>query len=515
MAGSLVRGKYVLVKITGPDSAAVIRDGAVFQQDGRIVESGEYEALKARYPAATLIGSSRCLVMPGLVNDHFHVGLSPLQLGARDLPLELWGVARLAARDVDPYLDHLYGAVQMLESGTTTVQLLPTIVRHSSLDLRAAETLLRAYEEAGMRVSLGITVTDQNSLVAGAKGGEDAFASRLPADLARRFQAFVNRRYRPLDELTAGAEEICARYADERHRRIRVVMAPRNVHRCSDELLVAFKRLAVKYRTGVHIHLQETVYQKLYGLSAWGATPLQHLRDLGFLGPEVTCGHCVWLTDDDIDVMVATGAGVCHNASSNLRIQSGIAPLNRWLERGIRVALGTDEAGLNDDKDMLQEMRLVLKLHRVPGIETAPPTAHQVLEMATVNGARAAGFGDGLGTLEPGSPADMVLMDLGAIEEPFLDPDVSIVDALVHRGRSGDVDTVIIDGEVVMEHRRLTRVDKARLFQELKAALGRPLQPHEQERRDLSRQLDPYLREFYAGTRDADARPHYHYNART
>lgn len=515
MASSLVRGKYVISKIIGPGSAVVIRDGAVFQRDGQIIEIGSYDALRTRYPAEEVIGSPNCVVMPGLINDHFHVGLSPFQLGATDLPLELWGAARLGARDVDPYLDHLYGAIQMIESGTTTVQLLPTIVRHTSLDLRTAEKLLQAYEDAGMRVSFGITVLNQNSLVAGAKGGEEAFASQLPADLARRFQAFMDPRYRSIEELTANAEEICAKYAGNRHKRIRIVMAPSNVHRCSDELLLAFKQLAVKYRTGIHIHLQETVYQKMYGLRMWGKTPLQHLHDLGFLGPEVTCGHCVWLTDEDIEVMATTRTNVCHNASSNLRIQSGIAPVSRLLERGVRVAIGTDEAGINDDKDMLQEMRLILKLHRVPGIDNAPPTAHQVLEMATVNGAYAAGFGDGLGILEAGKQADMALLDLGTIEEPYLDPDVSIVDAVIHRGRSVDVDTVMIDGEVVMKNHRLTRVDKERLFMEVKASLRRPLQPHEQERRDLSRQLEPYLRGFYMGTMNKVSRPHYYYNARS
>ena len=148
--------------------------------------------------------------------------------------------------------------------------------------------------------------------------------------------------------------------------------------------------------------MQETVYQKLYGLQAWQTTPLQHLHELGFLGPEVTCGHSVSATDDDIELMSATGTNVCHNASSNLRLQSGIAPLGRLLEAGIRVAIGSDEAGINDDKDLLQEMRLVLKLHRVPGVEHIPPTAYQVFQMATVNGAYASWFGDRIGTFVKG-----------------------------------------------------------------------------------------------------------------
>jgi len=220
------------------------------------------------------------------------------------------------------------------------------------------------------------------------------------------------------------------------------------------------------------------------------------------------------MAHEDIALMAATGTNVCHNASSNLRLQSGIAPLGRLLAAGIKIALGSDEAGINDDKDLLQEMRLVLKLHRVPGIELTPPTAHQVLQMATANGAYASWFGDRIGTLEPGKRADMVLLDLRHIEEPYLDPEVSIVDAVIHRGRSIDVETVIVDGEVILRDRQLTRVDKADLLKELKKALDRPLRPDELERRELSRRLEPYLRRFYQGTMPHQATPHTAYNAR-
>ena len=179
------------------------------------------------------------------------------------------------------------------------------------------------------------------------------------------------------------------------------------------------------------------------------------------------------------------------------------------------MAIGSDEAGLNDDKDLFQEMRLVLKIHRVPGIELEPPTSYQVLEMATANGAYASWFGDRIGTLEPGKRADLVLLDLRNIEEPFLDPSVSVVDALVHRGRGIDVDTVMVDGEVVLRDGQLTRVDKEALFKELKEALDRPLSPLEEERRELARLVEPHLRRFYQGTLPQDASPHTVYNARS
>ncbi|MFQ6030677.1 MAG: amidohydrolase family protein [Dehalococcoidia bacterium] len=516
MATTLIRGKYVIVKTTGPDSAEVVSDGAVLQQDGEILQVGNYSDLRAQNPTVEVIGSPDYVVIPGLVNDHFHVGLTPFQLGAPDLPLEMWSLARMGVRSVNHYLDQLYGAVQMIESGTTTVQAIHSPGRGGPpVDLDIADQVLRAYQDSGMRVSYAPSIADQNSMVAGPNGGEEDFAAQLPGELAERYRTIMGRSYRSTEEVMGILEEICAKYASNQHERIQITLAPSNVHRCTDPLLAALKDLATKYQTGIHIHLQETVYQKLYGLQAWNKTPLQHLHDLGFLGPEVTCGHSVWATDDDIALMAATGTNVCHNASSNLRLQSGIAPLGRLLNSGIRVAIGSDEAGLNDDKDLFQEMRLVLKLHRVPGIDHRPPTSYQVLEMATVNGAYASWFGDRIGTLEPGKRADLVLLNLQNIEEPYLDPEVSIVDAVVHRGRSMDVDTVMVDGEVIMRDRKLTRVDKEALFKEIRSSLDRPLTAIEADRRDLSRQAEPFLRKFYEGTMPPMTSPHTHYNART
>ena len=516
MASSLVWGKYVISKITGPDSAEVVSDGAVYQEDGAIVEVGKYDDLKTKHPDAEVIGSPSYVVMPGLVNDHFHVGMTPVQMGSPDLPLELWGLHRLGSRNIDPYLDQLYGAVQMIETGTTTVQAIHSTRRGSRpMSMEVADKVVGAFQAAGMRVSYAPAVADQHMLVVGAWGNELEFAAQLPGGLGERFTSFMSGGYRPVEETMEVLEEICRKYGNNTHERVQVTMAPSNVHRCTDELLMAFKEMATKYSTGIHIHLQEAVYQKLYGFRTWGKTPLQHLEELGFLGNEVVCGHSVWVTDEDIEAMAATGTNVCHNASSNLRLQSGIAPLGRFFSSGIRVAMGSDEAGLNDDKDLFQEMRLVLKIHRVPGVENVPPTSYQVLQMATANGAYASWFGDRVGTLEPGKRADIVLLNLRNIEEPYIDPDVSIVDAVVHRGRSMDVDTVMVDGEVVMRDRKLTKVDKEALFKELKSALDRPLEPDELDRRDLAKQVEPHLRRFFVDTMPKDYTPHTVYNARS
>jgi cytosine/adenosine deaminase-related metal-dependent hydrolase len=274
------------------------------------------------------------------------------------------------------------------------------------------------------------------------------------------------------------------------------------------------KEHAQKFGAGIHIHLLETMYQKIYAQRRTGGSAVRHLHDLGFLGPEVTLGHAVWLTEEDIGRLAETGTAVCHNASSNLRIPAGIAPINDLLARGVPLALGTDEAGLNDDRDMLQEMRLVLKLHRVPGHDQRAPTAAEVFRMATEGGAHTTGFGDRIGRIEPGRSADAVLINLRNVTEPYLDPLTPILDAVVHRARSIDVETVMIAGEVVMRERRFTRVDKDEVLRELAASLAVPLRPDEIRRRELTRELLPHVRQFYAGWQLGPGAPFYTRNQR-
>ena len=176
------------------------------------------------------------------------------------------------------------------------------------------------------------------------------------------------------------------------------------------------------------------------------------------------------------------------------------------------MAVGIDEAGINDDNDMLQEMRLVQKIHRLPGVDSPSPTAHQILHMATVNGAKATLFDSQVGTLEPGKRADAVLVDLNSITEPYLHPDTDMVDALVYRGRASDVDTVIVDGEVLMRDGRITKVDKEAVWAELKKHMSRPMAQHEIDRGNLGRDLLPHVNEFYKGWGLPGGRPHYLYN---
>lgn len=502
MASSLIRGKYVICKVTSRTDAQVIADGAVFQRDGTIIDIGPDEDLMTKYQPDEILGSREHVVMPGFVNSHHHVGLTPFQLGSPDYALELWFASRMAARDVPPYLDTLYSAFEMIKSGITTVQHLHGWrVGPISRVKTIAEQILKAYQDIGMRVSYSYALRDQNRLVYEA---DEDFVKRLPPDIAPDVAAYLQAQAIPLEDHLGLFVDLWERWNAQE--RIRIQLAPANLHWCSDGALRALQAHAAKHGVGMHMHLLETAYQKEYARRRTGTTAVRFLEDLGLLGPHMTLGHGVWVTEDDIERIAASGTMICHNASSNLRLRSGVAALNHWTARGVRVALGLDEAGINDDRDMLQEMRVVLRLHRVPSMDDAVPTSAQVLQMATENGALTTGFAHSIGILEPGKAADVVLMNWRQIAYPYLDQDTPVVDAVIHRAKTSGVETVLVAGEPVLRDGQFTRLNKADMLEELSAALRVPFQPSEERRRRLSPAVFPHVMRFYDGWLDEEAR---------
>ncbi|MCY4653834.1 MAG: amidohydrolase family protein [Dehalococcoidia bacterium] len=509
MMTTIVRGRQVICRITGRNSAEVIEGGAVVIRDGVITEVGRYDELLTRHQPEEVIGSSRHVVIPGLINAHHHVGLTPFQLGSLDMPLETWIIARWALREVDPYLDTLWCAIQMIESGITTVQ-------HNHMASRlpqnlglydAASQVLDAYEASGMRVAFSIFIRDQNNLV---YEEDERFLSTLPADLAGRTRERLNARPVPLGEYLSSTAELHARRSNPR---TNIFVSPHNVHWCSDDMLVAMSDLARRLGTGLHIHLQETIYQRMYGTRHWNKTPLAHLAELGTLGPEVSCAHGVWLSESDLGILSETQTAVCTNPSSNLRLKSGIAPVNRLLERGVNVAIGLDEAGINDDNDILQEMRMAQKLHREPGVSSPNPTSHDIFQLATENAAKVTFF-DEVGTIEPGKRADLVLIDTERIEEPYINPDTDIVDALIYRGKGLDVDTVLVDGEVLLRDKKFLKADKSEVAARLKESLSRELTDREARGARLSEEILPYINQWFTEWELESGAGHYSYNLR-
>ncbi len=513
MGAFLIRSRAMLTRPTSPRDWEEIADGALLVEDGIIAAIGSFEALQRQHPTLPVTGTGREVALPGFVNAHHHVGMTPVQLGSPDMPLELWFVTRMVMKAVNYRLDTLYSAFEMIASGVTTVQHIHGWVPGTQNEVMArCNEVIAAYEEIGMRVSYCLALRDQNRLVYRA---DEEFLASLPEELRGPMARWYARLKLTLEENCDVFRGLHAQHAGKR--RVRVQLAPANLHWCSDAALTALADLSRDYDAPMHIHLLETAYQKEYARRrTGGGTALDHLARFGMLGPNLTLGHGVWLSEREIETVAATGTCICHNCSSNFRLRSGVAPLNRWEEAGITTAIGIDEAGINDDRDMLQEMRLVLRAHRVPGMEEADvPATGQVLRMATVGGARTTPWRDGLGTLEVGKPADLSLIDWNGVAWPYLDPLTSTLDAVILRAKSGAVRTVLCDGEAIYQDGRFTRVDRDAALQALHQDLTRALHDDEAERRRLSAALLPHVRRFYADWIDpARHEPYYRPSSR-
>jgi cytosine/adenosine deaminase-related metal-dependent hydrolase len=286
--------------------------------------------------------------------------------------------------------------------------------------------------------------------------------------------------------------------------RTKIQLAPANLHWCSDRALTALSDTSKKYDAPLHMHLVETAYQKEYARRRGDCTALEYLDRFDLLSPRLTLGHGVWLNESDIDKIADTGVCVCHNCSSNFRLRSGLAALNVFEIKGVNTAIGLDEAGINDDRDMLQEMRMVLRAHRVPGMDDVVPTSPQVLRMATSGGAKTTPYGETIGTLEVGKKADLSLIDWAQVSYPYLDEEMPLLDAVVQRAKTEGVRMVMCDGEIIYRDGIFTKVDKEGALKALHDDLESALSNDEVERRELSKALLPHVKQFYANYYDPE-----------
>lgn len=495
MSEKLVRGGYVVTDASKLPAGGLLENGVVAIQGDRIVAVGGYEELKARYPHADELGSDRHVVVPGLVNTHHHGwGLSSFQLGFTDDYLEAWIPDIWQLKVVDAYLDTLWADMRNIRSGVTTL-LHAAYGRDWSNYEGETRAKLRAHADSGIRAAYAVHALDQNIFV---YREDSEFLATLPGGLGERIAAIVG-------ELNpAGAEDFFAltdalRTEYSGHSRVTIMMCPVAPQWCSDGLLKRIRAAATEWELPIHLHCLESPYQREFGREGYGASTVEHLHELGFLGADVSFGHAVWLTDGDVDICAATGTSVCHNASSNLRLRVGILPAARLLEKGVNVSIGMDGTTINDDEDMLQELRLVAKLHRLPrGLEyTACPTSFDVLTMGTANGARSLAMEGRIGKLEAGYKADLALLDSDGFTKPYLDPRVHIVDAVLYRARGMDVDTVLIDGEVVLRDREFVALDENAILAELVASAEAAPSPLTGRWMDALQELKPHVVRFY------------------
>ena len=278
MATSLIRSRAAITGTKDRLSWNEIKDGAVLQEDGVIAAVGTYDDLHAKHPTVPVIGTGKEILLPGFVNGHHHVGLTPVQLGSPDMPLELWFITRMVIRNLDLYLDTLYSAFEMIGSGITTVQHIQGWMPGTLPDVekRATETI-RAYEDVGMRVSYCYAVRDQNRLVYQA---DEEFVKSLPKELQGPMQRWFDRFKMGLDD----AMDMFKSFHSQHHnkRRVKIQLAPANLHWCSDKALTALsRRLGQVRRADAHAsgrdRLPEGIRQAARRLHGAGIhRPLRH-----------------------------------------------------------------------------------------------------------------------------------------------------------------------------------------------------------------------------------------------
>jgi len=416
-------------------------------------------------PDATRLDAAGKLVVPGLINAHTHAHNNLIKGVADSVTLELFlntGPAMYLGRThEEQYLSALLGAVEMVKTGCTSAYDLFMALPSPSIE--SVEAVVRAYTDAGVRALVAPAVADL-LFYEWVPGLMDA----LPDDLRKEVE-----RGRPASgpDILKVVREGLLRFHDTAGGRVRLAVAPTIPAQCTDDFLLASRRLADEFGVGLHTHLAESKVQALSGRRRYGQSLTRHLHGVGILGPRFTAAHAVWLDADDIALMADTGSSVAHNPASNMKVASGIAPVAEMLARGVNVALGTDGSGASDNQNMFEALRFAALLSKVRSPDYPGwLTAEQTLRMATTGGAHALGLGDRLGQVAPGYLADLVLVNLDSI---YLRPLNHAARQLVFCETGGGVETVVVGGRVVVEGGRVLTVDETQLKKKVQIAADR------------------------------------------
>jgi len=482
-----LRARYLLADA----GADLILDGGVAWSGDKVLEVGPFSKIQSNWPDSQCISFSEHLVMPGLIDAHDHGrGIGTLQMGVLDASLEEWISGLFALRALDPYLAALYDGLKLLRSGVTT-----TTHQHNPCDWRNLKQELidtaRGYRDAGIRACIGLPLMDQNVL---SYIGTENFLKRLPANLV--FDLTVNtfgESMPPMHDVISVGHELTTEWQDNSWHWLS--WGPVGPQWCSDKLLQTITNQAGT--APIHIHTVETRTQQHYGRKFYGKTPLVHLKDIGFLSDKVTCAHCVWLTDEDVSALVDSGAKVVHNPSSNLRLQSGIAPIMRLHDAKISIGIGLDGQAINDDQDMWLELRLARTLATSSDGSSRTLNIRDVFAMATKMGAEITRT-PSRGKLESGAAADLIAIKLNRIVRPYLDSRTDILEAIFGRTKPCDIDAVLVNGEFSVIGSKPVMADLNDIEDKLIDFLRHEKSTTQKTRENLASRVRPYLRALYA-----------------
>ena len=487
-----------------------IFDGAVVIS-GNVVESvGSSHELLRRYPDARQIGGERFLMIPGLINGHSHgKGLSDFQRGAKDNTLESWILSTRKHIPLPVADDIGFSAARLLKSGVTTT-MHNHVPQNSEGYRREFEEAIEAYRDSGIRVQFNPGIRNENPFV---YGDNEAFLRGL-SEKARKVLTAPP----PPGALTG---EGFVKAVSELHSRhdssaCRIGFGPMAPQWCTRTLLLDVKRASDNLGVPIHIHAVQSIFQKVYGARFLGKSLIEYMKEIGFLGHRVVIGHCVWPTRRDMDLLAETDTGVTHHASCNLRVRNGISPVFEMLKAGVRVGLGIDSKSINDDDDIVQEMKVCFLLHRIPSLDLDSPhlRAREVFRMVTETNASLLGYGRELGRLEPGRLADLVLLDYEEMCFPFVDSVHDPVEVLLYRGKASHVRMVMVDGRIVVQDGRVLTVDEEAIGKRLAEAASRPRTEKEKELAEAIDELRRHVVRYYQGwPEEAGVKPYFAVNS--
>jgi 5-methylthioadenosine/S-adenosylhomocysteine deaminase len=381
--------------ITGNSPKLIITQGYISIRDGKVtrVEKGSC-ANPENYDQ--IIDATDKIVIPGLLNAHYHSYANYVKGLAPTVPLEQWMLYIMAQGSVltaeDVYWNTLLGALEMIKTGTTAC------IDHLAQGSEALDAAMQAYSDIGMRATLAPMISDK------------PYAATLPISWDQVPDELKQDKVPDADELVNMTIELLKKWHQEEGR-LQVGFGPSGPQRCSDRLISLCVHNADKYNTILHSHVLETKAQADTSKFLYGENMLFHLDKLGFLTPKTTLVHAVWLTDDEIKLAAVRGVTVVHNPASNFLLGSGIAPINKYRANGVRVALGTDGANVSGNLSMFDAIRLTSMIHNFSEVNSENWVKPQeALNMATIDGAKAFSQKE-LGTIEPGKTADLVILD--------------------------------------------------------------------------------------------------------
>lgn len=419
----IIHGDYV---ITMNDNMDLIYEGAIAIKDTNIIKVGTAKDIKRDFTSKTIIDGKGKAVLPGLINTHTHAAMVYFRGLADDLLLKDWLENHMWPAE-NAFLSPEFisdatelACLEMIKAGVTTYNDMYFF----------CESAAKSTIKAGMRAVLGVGILDFPSVSANNK-----------------------------DEYFANAQRMIDQYKG--HKLITPCVAPHTIYTCGKETLKDAKNLAEKYDLPIHIHLSETEWEAGESIKRYGMRPVKFLDSIGFLSEKVVSAHCVWLDEEEIDIMAKSNASVSHCIESNMKLASGFAPIVNMINKGLNVSIGTDGAASNNDLSLLGEISTVAKVHKALSKDPTAMNDKLALTMGTKNGAKALGMSHLIGTIEEGKEADIISINL---KKPHLTPIYDIYSHIVYAAMGSDIDTVIIRGNIIMDNGYVLTLDEDEIF---------------------------------------------------